>query len=113
MVSACGMAVPSQSSLSPDLNAWARSRYRLDANKSVVKLADVARITAVRSSAADRVDRLDADREIDIGAAVGIEGVVAGEVQFGAGLPPTVPRRDDAVRQGGVEPGARARPRPA
>src|ERR1700720_3385350 len=99
MVSVCGMAVPSQSSLSPDLNAWARSRYRLDANRSVVKFADVARITAVRSSAADRVDRLDADRQIDIGAAIGIEGVIAGGAPLGAALPPAVPRRDDADRQ--------------
>ena len=76
------------------------------------QLLNLAWITAVRGSAADRVGRLDADRQVYVGA-VGIERIVTGELQFGAGLPPAVPRGDDAVRQSRIElstgthPGAR------
>ena len=52
----------------------------------------------MRGGAADRVGRFDSNRQIDIGA-VGYESVVAGQVQFGAGLPPAVPCRDDAIGQ--------------
>ena len=52
----------------------------------------------MRCGAADRVGRLDANRQIDVGA-VGVERVVAGQVQIGTSLPPAVPRSDDAVGQ--------------
>ena len=52
----------------------------------------------MRGGAADRIGRLDADREVDIGA-IGTERVVAGKVQLGTRLPLSVSRRDDAIRQ--------------
>ena len=56
----------------------------------------------MRGGAADRIGRLDADREVDIGA-IGTESVVAGKVQLGTRLPLSVSRRDDAIRQRRVQ----------
>src|SRR5262249_36915636 len=66
------------------------------------QLFNLAWITAVRGRTADGVGRLDADRQVDVGT-IGVERIVAGQLQFGAGLPPAVPRGDDAVGQLRIE----------
>ena len=83
--------------------------FRSSLNSASRQLLDLAWITTVRRSAADRVGRLDADRQVEVGA-IGVQCIVAGQLQFGAGLPPAVSRGDDAVRQCRVELSASAHP---
>src|SRR5690606_10453189 len=51
--------------------------------------ANLAEVSAMRDRAANRVDRLVADDQVEIGA-VGTEGIIAGQTELRAGLPPAV-----------------------
>src|SRR5262245_39767769 len=74
-----------------------------------VQLVDPAWIAAVRSCAADGIGRINADRQVDVGA-VRTECIVPRQAQFRTCLPPAMPGCNNAISQRLIEPGPRARP---
>src|SRR5262245_37168244 len=71
-----------------------------------LRAPDLTEVGAVRDRAADRVDRVIPDNQVEIGP-LRTEWVIAGRANLRAGLPPTMLAADDLRRQGVIHPGAR------
>src|SRR5438876_5793278 len=74
--------------------------------ESSIRAANLTEVGAVGNRAADRVDRLVADNQVEV-CSVRLERVIAGHAKVRACLPPAVLAADDIGRKCVIHPGTR------